>query len=138
MLATSYRSFHNSCAIETRLSDFHKMIVTAMESHFLKKEPKIIQYRDYNNFSAEEYCQYIISLLSSQKLTRSGLDTFMNKCKDAFDIRVSINHKYLRSNQSPFMKKEISKAIMNQTRLRNRFLRTRYIEDKEAYNKQRN
>ena len=62
----------------------------------------------------------------------------MNKYKDAFDIRVPIKHKYLRSNQSPFMNKEISKAIMNRTRLRNRFLRTRCIRDKEAYNKQRN
>ena len=33
---------------------------------------------------------------------------------------------------------EISKAIMNQTRLRNRFLRTRCTGDKEADNKQSN
>ena len=62
----------------------------------------------------------------------------MDKCKEAFDIRVPIKHKYLGSNQSPFMNKEISKAIMNRTRLRNWFLRTRCIGDKEAYNKQRN
>ena len=61
----------------------------------------------------------------------------MTKCKDAFDIRVPIKHKYLKSNQNPFMNKKISKAIMNQTKLRNRFLRTRCNEDKEAYNKQR-
>ena len=138
MLTTSCRSFHNSCAIETGLSDFHKMVVTVMKSHFQKKEPKIIPYRDYNNFYAEEYRQYTISLLSSEQVTRSGFDTFMNKCKEAFDIRVPIKHKYLRSNQSPFMNKEISKAIMNRTRLRNWFLRTRCIGDKEAYNKQRN
>ena len=114
------------------------MIVTVRKSHFQKKEPKIIQYRNHNNFSAEKYRQYIISLLSSRELTRSGFDTFTKKCKDAFDIRVPIKHKYLRSNQSPFMNKEISKAIMNRTRLRNRFLRTRCIGDKEAYNKQRN
>ena len=59
----------------------------------------------------------------------------MNKCKDAFDIRVPIKHKYLRPNQSPFMNKEVSKAIMNRIRLRNRFLRTRCIGDKEVYNK---
>ena len=93
------------------------MIVTVMKSHFQKKEPKIIQYRDYNNFYEEEYRQYIISLLSSGELTRSGFDTFMNKCKEAFDIRVPIKHKYLRSNQSPFMNKEISKAIMDWTTL---------------------
>ena len=45
MFTTSYRSFHNSCAIETGLSDFHKMIVTVMKSQFQKKGPKIIQNR---------------------------------------------------------------------------------------------
>ena len=99
MLTTSYRSFHNSCAIERGLSDFHKMIVTVMKSHFQKKEPKIIQYRDYNIFSAEEYCQHTLSLLSSWELTRSGFDTFMTKCKDAFDIRAPIKHEYLRSTR---------------------------------------
>ena len=62
----------------------------------------------------------------------------MTKCKDAFDIRVPIKHKYLRSNQSPFMNKKISKAVMNQTRLQNRILRTRCNENKEVYNKQQN
>ena len=48
----------------------------------------------------------------------------MTKCKDSFDIRVRIKCKYLRSSQSPFMKKKkISKAIMDL---------------KEAYNKLRN
>ena len=78
MLTTSYRSFHNSRAIETGLSDFHKMRVTVLKSHFQIKEPKIIQYKDYNNFPADEHRQYILSLLSSRELTRSGLDTFMN------------------------------------------------------------
>ena len=50
MFTTSYRSFHNSCAIETGLSDFHKMIVTVMKTNFQKKEPKKNQYRDYNIF----------------------------------------------------------------------------------------
>ena len=133
MLTTSSTSFHNSCAIKTRSSDFHTMIVTVMKSHFQKKEPKIIQYRDNNNFYAEEYRQYIISLLSSRELTGSGFDTFMNKCKDACDIRVLIKHKCLRLNQSLFMNKEISKAIMNRTTLKNRFLRTRCIRNKETY-----
>ena len=135
MLTTSYRNFHNSRAIETGLSDFHKMRVTVLKSHFQIKEPKIIQYKDYNNFPVEEHRQYIIRLLSSRELTRSGFDTFMNKCKDAFDIRVSIKHKYVRSNQSPFINKEISTTIMHRTRLRNRFLRSKCIGDKEAYNK---
>ena len=58
----------------------------------------------------------------------------MTKYRDAFDIRFPIKYRYLRSNQNPFMNKKISKAIMNRTRLRNRFLKTRSNGDKEAYN----
>ena len=135
MLTTLYRSFHNSCAIETGLSDFRKMIVTVMKLHFQNKVPKIIQCRNYNDSSAEEYRQYIISLLSSLKLTRSGFDTFMTICKDDFDNGVPIKNKNVRSNNSFFINKKISKALMNRTRLRNRFLRTRCNGDKEASNK---
>ena len=46
ILPNSYRSFQNSCAMETGLSDFHKMIVTILKTYFPRKEPKIIQYRD--------------------------------------------------------------------------------------------
>ena len=36
------------------------------------------------------------------------------------------------------MNKAISKAVMNSTRLRNKFLKNRYAENKLAYNRQRN
>ena len=38
MLIISYRSFHNSCAIEMGWSDFHKMIVTVVKSYYQKKK----------------------------------------------------------------------------------------------------
>ena len=68
----------------------------------------------------------------------NNYDIFLNICKDALDEMAPSKRKYLRSNQSPFMNKDISKAIMNRTRFRNRFLKRRSIEDKAAYNKQRN
>ena len=36
MLTNSYRSFQNSCAIETGLSDFHQIIATILERTFKK------------------------------------------------------------------------------------------------------
>ena len=38
MLTNSYRSFQNSCAIETRLSDFNKMTVTILKTYFQKMD----------------------------------------------------------------------------------------------------
>ena len=137
MLTNSYRSFQNSCAIETGLSDFYKMIVTILKTYFQKKEPKIIQYRDYKNFSEVEYREFLVNLVSDHDQCPS-YDVFLRKCKIALDSRAPLKYKYLRSNHSPFMNKDISKAIMDRTRLRHKFLRSRSIEDRKAYNKQRN
>ena len=44
MLTNAYRSFQNSCAIETGLSDFHKMTVTVIKTYFKELGAKIINY----------------------------------------------------------------------------------------------
>ena len=41
-------------------------------------------------------------------------------------------------NQSPFINKEISKAIMKRTELRNKFLKHKTDESRQAFVKQRN
>ena len=62
----------------------------------------------------------------------------MNICKATLDKVAPLKQKYVWSNHSPFLNKEIMKAIMNRTRLRNKFLRSRSTEDRSAYNQQRN
>ena len=44
------RCFQNSMAIETGLSDFHKMTITIMRSSYKKTRSKIISYRKYKTF----------------------------------------------------------------------------------------
>ena len=95
MLTNSYRSFQNSCAIETGLSDFHKMIVTILKTYFQKKEPKIIQYRDYKNFSEVEYREFLVNLVSDHDQCQS-YDVFLKKCKIALDSRAPLRYQYLR------------------------------------------
>ena len=45
ILTNSPCSFQNSCAVETGLCDFHKMIVTVMKATFEKLKSKMIYYR---------------------------------------------------------------------------------------------
>ena len=45
------RSFQNTQTINIGISDFHKMVLTVLKSSFKKCEPKVISYRDYNNFN---------------------------------------------------------------------------------------
>ena len=49
-----------------------------------------------------------------------------------------VKKRYIRSNQAPFMNKNIQKSFMTRSRLRNNFLRDKTTESKTAYNKQRN
>ena len=111
------------------------MTVTVMKTHFQKREPKVIQYRDFRNFSEIEYRDFLIGLAQDPN---QSYEIFLQRCKEALDIRAPLKSKYLRSNHSPFMNKNISKAIMDHTRLRNKFLKSRSTESKLAYNKQRN
>ena len=60
---------------------------------------------------------------------------FSNKILDHYAPR---KKKYVRGNHSPFMNKNLSKAIMLRTKLRNIFLKNRTEENKNRYTKQRN
>ena len=63
ILTNCPRSFQNSCAIETGLSDFHKMVVTVMKTTFRKLEPRIVFYRDFKHFCNNSYLKKLRSLM---------------------------------------------------------------------------
>ena len=136
VLTNSNRSFQNSCTIETGLSDFHKMIVTVLKIYFQKREAKVINYRDYRNFSNEEFRQQVLKdiLKATQNGDIVSYESFLSICQQALESRAPKKQKYVRSNHSPF----INKTIMDRSRLRKKSLKTRSNEDKKAYNTQRN
>ena len=50
ILRNSSRSFQNSSVFETGLFDFHKITITVLKQYFPKLKPKVVNYRDYQNF----------------------------------------------------------------------------------------
>ena len=90
------------------------MVVTVMKSSYRKSQPKIIQYRNYKNFSNDIFRD------SLQKIFPQNLG---NSCdQDVDDFLISCN------------------KILDQlrTKLRNIFLKNRTEENKSRYTKQRN
>ena len=49
------KSFESTLTIETVISDFHKLIVLVLKVKHEKVPPKIIQYRDYKNFTQQDF-----------------------------------------------------------------------------------
>ena len=54
------------------------------------------------------------------------------------DKHAPMKEKYVRANNEPFMKKTLSKAIMNRSRLRNRFIKNPNATNQYNYKRQRN
>ena len=50
ILTNRERNFQHTTAIETGLSDFHKLSVTVLKTTFDKHRPNVVNYRDYKNF----------------------------------------------------------------------------------------
>ena len=131
MLTNKPKCFQNTCVLETGLSDFHKMTVTVLKMHFTKQKPKIITYRDYRMFSNVDFRTAI--LLNSVDIYEfSDIESFQELSVNLLNKFAPAKKKYVRANQAPFMNKTLQKAIMERTRLRNKFLKYKTVSNKIA------
>ena len=124
ILTKTQKRFENSTIIETGLSDFHKLTFTILKSYFKKLKHKELIYRDVKNFSNQQLRTKFAKELNENNVGASQFELFQT---------IS-----LRNNQSFFKTKQVWKAIMTRSRLRNKFLKTNSQECKQAYNRQRN
>ena len=133
------RSFQSTCVVETGLSDFHLMTLTHMRS-FKKHQHRIINYRSYKNFSNEEYRETLINNLSKESFINNddGFQRFCHVSLDALNKHAPRKKKHAPGNQMPFFNKDLLKAIMTRTKLRNISLQNRSEENRIRYTKQRN
>ena len=137
IMTNRQKSFHNSKIIETGLSDFHKLTVTVLKQYFKKKEPNIIKYRDFRNFSNQAFRDELLRELSCNN-SGHNFELFQTLALETLNKHAPVKEKHVRNNQAPFISKEIRKAIMTCTRLLNKFRKEKTRESKDAYNKQRN
>ena len=137
MLTNKRKSFQNTIALVTGLSDHHKMTVNVMRSCFPKHSPTLVKYRNYKNFMRENFrneLQYKLLALNDDAKFEDFETIFMN----ILNKHAPMKEKLIRANNSPFMNKTMSKAIMTTSRLKNKFLKNPTEENKINYNKQRN
>ena len=64
------KSFQQPLTIETGLSDFHKLTVVVLNTYYKKLGPKIVEYRDYKNFSNSSFRDEIVKELSENNVAR--------------------------------------------------------------------
>ena len=65
-------------------------------------------------------------------------ESFINHFIELLDKHTPLKKKKVRGNQSRFMSKELSKAIMKRSMLRSKYLKNRNNQNRIDYKKQRN
>ena len=100
------------------------------------KNPENVTYRDYKRFDNEKFRERLKTCFCTGK--NISYHAFENLVLQTLGKMAPIKQKHIRGNQSPFMNKDIHKAIMTRTRLRKRFLKEPTQMNRLAYKKQRN
>ena len=130
--------FQHTSVIETGLSDFHMLTVTVFKYSFHKKEPKLFSYRKYKYFNNDNFRNDLLQEIHQVGLSNIGCEQFESLFICNLNKHAPLKRRYVRANNSPFMNKELYKAIMVRSRLRNKPLKLKTIESREAYKRQRN
>ena len=118
-----YFDQQNTNVLETGISDFHKFTLTIMKSSFYKQEPKIFNYRNYKYFNNESFRNDLLYEINKKDFHDVSCGEFENLFLKTLNKHAPMKTKYIRANNSPFMNKELSKAIMVRSRLRNKSLK---------------
>ena len=138
MLTNCPRSFQNMDTFKTGLSDFHKLTFTVLKQHFLKQKPRVVIHRQYKNFRNDYFGIELENALLKYDFNNIDYDNFIKTFLTVLDKHAPIKKKYLRANHANFVTKQLRKAIMKRSKLRNDFLKDRNDASQSAYRKQCN
>ena len=105
---------------EEGLSDFHRLTLTVFKVYLSKKNHKIIQYRDYKNFTSELFRRDPLRELYFQNIEPNEFDKLKFIASKLLNFYAPLKEKYIRCNQVLFKNKELCKAIMTRTHLLNK------------------
>ena len=129
--------FQNSMTVGTGLSDYHKMIITALKVHF-KKEPITIKFRSYKKFNESRFRDYLLYDLQNSGKETMSLDDFKEIFMNVLNLHAPMKKKLLRGNNAPFMNKYLSNSFMHRSKLKNKYNKNPTETNNLLYKKQRN
>ena len=143
ILTNKKRTFKNSGIIETGISDLHKMTITTMRVNYQRLQPIKVQYRSYKNFQEKLFLKDLKKQSFEKCINIIDKDeAYDDHFKEIFVSVVNkhapLKTKFIRGNHAPFMNKELSKAIMYRSKLRNIHNKKKTKETWEAFKRQRN
>ena len=111
------------------------MILTMFKTTFQQKERKCFIYRDYKNFIFENFKS---DLQETSQSYKGSYDAFDNYFTSVLNKHAPKKKKVFRRNEKPHMNKNLRRAIMKRSKLKNKVNKTKHPLDIMNYKKQRN
>ena len=129
-------------AVETGLSDFHKMVTTFMRNTYSRQEPIKIYYCNCSKFDKTKFIEdfeksnyYNAKPKNDVNSEYNNLLTMIQKVLNKY---APLKSRVIRGNQAPFVNKELSKAMIRRSQLKTKYNKTKQEADRNAYMKQQN
>ena len=138
ILTNKKNHFQNTTAIETGISDFHKLVLTVLKAKYIKAKPKTIMYRDYKKFHRELFRNDLYVSLCQSVQKHFTYASFQEAYIDTLDKYAPCKLKYIKVNEANFMNKTLKKAVMTRSKLKNKYLKNNSEDNKKAYKSYRN
>ena len=138
ILTNCPRSFQNMDTLEAGLSDFHKLTFTVLKQHFPKQKPRVVVHRRYRILCNDYFKIELENALQKYDFNSIDYDIFIKNFLSVLGKHAPIKKTYLRANHANFVTKQLRKAVMKISKLRNDFLKYRSDAFQSAYRKQRN
>ena len=122
LLINSAKSLESNCTIETGFSGFCKHVVRVLNEMHERMPIKAIQYGDYRKSDYVIFNNNQFQIFS-KNFNFSQLDfvTIKKIFMEILDKFAPLKKKYIRANHSQFVTKELSKAVMLRSKLKNQF-----------------
>ena len=92
------------------------MIVTVLKGGFIKRGSKIVTYRDYSKFSAVDFKDNLVHMVSSELSEIEDHGAFEAGVIRVLNELAPVKKKSIRANDGPFMTKDLRKEHMHPTR----------------------
>ena len=136
ILTNKKHSFQFSGTLQTGVSDHHLLIYTMMKTTYVKLPPISKKYRQYKNFNSVIF----LNELNCQLRNRNIVDykVFDNIFANLLDEHAPLKTRLIRANNKQHVSKDLRKAIMLRSKLKNIAVKSKNPEDVARYKRQRN
>ena len=139
IISNNKNSLMNTGTIETGISDHHSLIYTMLKLKYQKLPPKVIKYRDWKYFDCDSFKLELSECLKFNKTyNMESYQNFEKVFEYVLEKYAPLKTKFLRGNNQPHVTRDLRKAIMVRSKLKNKANKTGKPEDLARFRKHRN